>query len=202
MNIQAALVKLILEHWDHYAWTIQGFGFARVKIADVGRIHVWDSRLAVPLVSTVHTHPWPLKSTIISGELINSRFVTPPAGIRCAPYVHQRLKTGEGGGLVGEPEEIRLSPLDPRCYLPGDTYEQAPDDIHRTQAQDGTVTLLERPQGPPLEEASVYWPIGMKWVSAEPRKPSSDWELSPIMTLALERWHAESTAVGKPAGQP
>ena len=68
MNIQSALVRSILERWRAYEWTVQGFGFARTKIADVGRIHVWDSRLAVDLVSTMHTHPWPLRSTIISGE--------------------------------------------------------------------------------------------------------------------------------------
>lgn len=188
MNIQAALIRSILEQWQHYDWTIQGFGFARTKIGSVGRVHVWDSRLAVPLVSSVHTHPWSFKSTIISGELINVLFMVGPDHPRTMPYVHQRLKTGEGGGLIGESEQMWLSPLEPHIYLLGETYEQLAEDIHRTQAQDGTVTLLERPQGPPLEEASVYWPYGMSWVSAEPRAPRGDWELQPIMDLALARW--------------
>lgn len=190
MGIQAALVRSILERWESYEWTIQGFGFARVKIADVGRIHVWDSRLAVPLVSTMHTHPWPLRSTIISGELTNHRFIVEAESGGYMPYVHSKIATGEGGGLTGAPEPVMLSHTPPETYVAGGKYQQRPDEIHRTQAQDGTVTLLERPQGPPLEEASVYWPQGMDWVSAEPRRPRDKWELSPVMILALARWSA------------
>lgn len=195
MNIQSALVRSILERWQHYDWTIQGFGFARTKIADVGRIHVWDSRLAVPLVSTMHTHPWPLQSTIISGELLNCRYVLKDDRVvpfRSQPlrYLHCLIATGEGGGLIGEPTEAEIFANQPELYQAGDAYEQKPNEVHRTIAQEGTVTLMTRPQGPPLEEASVYWPIGTDWVSAEPRKPKSEWELTNIMQRALDRWHA------------
>lgn len=37
MNIQAALVRAVLEKWRAYEWSVQGFGFLRTKIADVGR---------------------------------------------------------------------------------------------------------------------------------------------------------------------
>jgi hypothetical protein len=60
MNIQSALVLSVLQKWKAYEWTVQGFGFIRTKIQNVGRIHVWDSRLATPLVSTAHNHPWKL----------------------------------------------------------------------------------------------------------------------------------------------
>ncbi len=195
MNIQSALVRSIIEKWQSYEWTIQGFGFARTKIANVGRIHVWDSRIAVPLVSTAHTHPWPLHSCIISGELINCRFtykderVVPYRTIGLK-YWHSKIATGEGGGLIGEPDEVELFACAPDLFIPGDDYQQEPTVIHRTIAQDGTVTLMTRPQGPPLEEADVFWPLGFKWVSAEPRPPKGDWELDPIMTLALERWQS------------
>lgn len=191
MNIQAALVRSILEQFRVYTWTVQGFGFARTKIANVGRIHVWDSRLATSLVSTMHTHPWPLKSTIISGELINQRFVRATEGQKFAlPYMHSRIATGEGGGLIGEPEQVGILPLDdaPEFYMPGAVYEQRPDEIHRSIPQDGTVTLMERPQGPPLEEASVYWPVGTEWVSAEPRS-IENWKLESAISYALARWN-------------
>lgn len=194
MNIQSALVKSILERWEHYEWTIQGFGMARTKIADVGRIHVWDSRLRAPLVSDIHAHPWPLHSTVISGELINQRFDVAPADTEHhsghLPYYRSIIKTGEGGGLTGEPEDVLLSLLSTDFLIPGDFYNQAPEEIHRSIPQDGTVTLLERPQGPPLQETSVFWPKGMEWVSAEPRRPSSDYALNPIIALALARWNA------------
>lgn len=184
-SMRAALVRSILEKHTAYEWTIQGFGFARTKIANVGRIHVWDSKLAVSRVSTVHTHPWPLRSTIISGELINQRFKDIPAG--GVPYMRSAIATGEGGGLIGEPMRAGLGVMPPEIYLPGDTYEQESSEIHRTIAQDGTVTLMERPQGPPLEEALVYWPCGTSWISAEPM-PAVEWQLSEVIAYALARW--------------
>lgn len=188
MNIQSALVLSILQKWRSYEWTIQGFGFIRTKIQNVGRIHVWDSRLMTRYVSTMHTHPWPLKSAIISGELINQRFQEVEPIRNGVPYMHSRIATGEGGGLIGEPREVRMLPVDdPEFYLPGCTYEQKPEEIHRSIPQDGTVTLMERPQGPPLEEASVYWPRGTQWVSAEPKK-LPEWEIEEVINYALARW--------------
>lgn len=193
MNIQAALVKSILEQWRSYTWTVQGFGFIRTKIADVGRIHIWDSSLAIARVSTAHTHPWPLHSTIISGELINQRFRIATSDKVGLSYQHQRIQTGEGGGLTGEPEAVQIVPLPPESYWQGDSYKQKPDEIHRSVAQDGTVTLMTRPQGPPLEEASVYWPTGTNWVSAEP-KPIEAWRIELVVNYALARWNAECSS--------
>jgi hypothetical protein len=195
MSIQAALVRSILERHQHYEWTVQGFGFARTKIADVGRIHVWDPRLAVPLVSTMHAHPWPLRSTIISGELINQRWHRAGLQVRAPIYTHSRIKTGEGGGLTGETIDVRMIPLgDPEFYLSGDVYEQQPEEVHRTIAEPGTVTLLERPHGPPLQETDVYWPQGTEWVSAEP-KPADAWLLASVIAYALKRWNLASCAL-------
>lgn len=193
MNIQSALVKSILEQWEHYDWTIQGFGMVRTKIADVGRIHVWDSRLRIPLVSDIHAHPWPLRSTVISGELINQRFAALPVEAQIdggMPYMQSAIQTGEGGGLVGAVEEVKLSLIGTEFYTPGKIYEQEPEELHRSLPQDGTVTLLERPMGPPLQGTLVYWPNGMDWVSAEPRRPTRDYEIAPMIKLALARWNA------------
>lgn len=187
-GIQAALVRSILERWESYDWTVQGFGFLRTKIAMVGRIHVWDSRLATDLVSTIHSHPWPLRSTIISGELINCRF-TVGGEFADQPYMRSKIATGEGGGLIGEPEPVKIVADTPELYTAGKTYTQTPGEVHRTIAQDGTVTLLERPQGPPLEEAYTFWPAGTEWVSAEPKKLEK-WRIEPVIHYALSRWSA------------
>lgn len=187
-GIRAVLVRSILEQWRSYEWTVQGFGFIRTKLANVGRIHVWDSSLATARVSTIHTHPWPLRSTVISGELINCRFQIGGDGARL-PYMRSRIATGEGGGLIGDPEPVLLFSHDPESYTAGDAYEQTPEEIHRTIAEHGTVTLLERPQGPPLEEAYTFWPEGTDWVSAEPRK-AEDWRIESVICYALARWSA------------
>ena len=185
-GIQAALVRSILEQYAAYKWTVQGFGMVRTKIANVGRIHIWDSRLRTQLVSDIHAHPWELRSTIISGELINQRFAVDKEGM---PYVHSRIATGEGGHLVGEPEDVCLIPSSLEFYLPGMVYTQKPEEIHRSIPQDGTVTLLERQQGEPLQETSVYWPRGTEWVTAEPQ-PVAEWQLSQAVQYALSRWSA------------
>ena len=185
--IQAALVRSILEKHTSYDWTLQGFGFFRTKIQNVGRIHVWDSRVATPLVSTLHSHPWPLNSTIISGELLNARYREATDG--GMPYVRSRIATGEGGGLIGDPVDVELVLTIVEARVSGESYAQTPEALHRTIAQDGTVTLIERPQGPPLEEALVYWPRGTSWVSAEP-KPADPWPLSQAIQYALSRWAA------------
>lgn len=185
MNMQAALIKSILEKYRSYEWTVQGFGMVRTKIYDIGRIHVWDSRLRVPLVSDVHAHPWPLRSTIISGELINQRFEIVDSGF--LTYRRQKIATGEGGGLLGEFEQVLLRSLPPEVYGAGDVYEQRPDELHRSIPQDGTVTLLERPMGAPLQETVVLWPDGTSWGSAEPR-PARREELEMAIGYALQRW--------------
>lgn len=187
-GIRAVLVRSILEQWRSYEWTVQGFGFIRTKLANVGRIHVWDATLATLRVSTIHTHPWPLHSIIISGELVNCRFRVGGNGAD-QPYMRSRIATGEGGGLVGDPEAVLLFADAPESYTAGDTYEQKPEEIHRTMTQDGTVTLLERPQGPPLEEAYTFWPQGTDWVSAEPRK-LEPWQIESVVNYALARWSA------------
>lgn len=189
MEIQAALIKSILEKHQNYEWTRQGFGFVRTKIGAVGRIHVWDSTLTAARVSTIHNHPWVLKSTIISGELINQRMTEASVGM---PYCASQLKTGEGGGLTGETRAIALRGEKPEFYSSGETYEQEAAEIHRTIARDGTVTLLERMQGPPLEVADTYWPQGSSWVSAEPTAISG-WELQKVIDYALSIWAIANT---------
>jgi len=200
VNIMAALVQAILERPHSYEWTVQGFGQLRTKLASVGRIHVWDSRLRVPLVSDIHAHPWDLTSTIISGELINQRFTdTSAADYEPAdpdddlppvlPYVHSRIATGEGGGLIGTPSPALLLPHAPEFYRSGQRYRQRGAEIHRSIPIDGTVTLIERQMGEPLQETSVYWPRGTQWVSAEPR-PARAEEIDATIKYALDRWSA------------
>lgn len=188
MNVVAALVRSVLERADAFEWTVQGFGMLRTKLADAGRIHVWDSRLRVPLVSDVHAHPWDLTSTIISGELINQRFKV-FGELRGMRYIMSKIATGEGGGLTGTPKHVGLESEPLEFYKAGDVYAQAAEEVHRSIPIDGCVTLLARLQGPPLQETTVYWPQGARWVSAEPR-PATPFEIKDAVELALSRWSA------------
>lgn len=193
MNMQAALVYSILNKWRSYEWSVQGFGMLRTKLAGVGRIHVWDSRLRAPaMLSDIHAHPWDLMSSIISGELINQRLQSEHDSIPIegyVPYWKCGIATGEGGGLVGEPQRVYVVWNQPEFYHSGDDYTQLRTEVHRSIPQDGTVTLLSRTQGPPLEKTFVYWPQGLQWQTAEPR-PAQEWETERAIELALGRWSA------------
>jgi hypothetical protein len=74
-------------------------------------------------------------------------------------------------------------------FGPGDVYQQMASEIHESQPEDGTVTIMERPKGPDFtEHAFVYWdidrgPIG--WVSAEPRRATHE-QVFRASVLALD----------------
>jgi len=184
-----ALVRTVLSRATDHQWTLQGFGMFRLNLERVGRIHVWDDRFAVPNVSIIHTHPWALRSTIISGVLENVRYgsmvAAPSAGN--ATHMRQTIATGEGGGLRGIPVAVKLVAAQPEVYGPGMMYEQQGDEIHASFPRRGCVTLLERPKGEPLEHAFVYWPLGTEWVSAEPR-PALPGEVRKAIGYALDAW--------------
>jgi hypothetical protein len=62
-------------------------------------------------------------------------------------------------------------------------YRQEPDEIHRTHAADGTVTLITQERRP-CETARVFWPQGGAWVDAIPR-PATQHEIETVCARAL-----------------
>mgnify|MGYP001598856707 CR=1 FL=1 len=188
----AELVRKVLEHPEPYSWTLQGFGMLRMYLGEVGRIHVWcPARLATPGVSDVHTHFWALKSTVVSGAVRNVRYSVRPAGPGDGAeptHVGQLLRTGEGGGLTGEPQPVRLAQRSDESYRAGAAYEQSPDEVHRTLPSSGAVTVMERfEQRLAKKTAWTFWPVGGEWVSAEPRLATAD-EVAAGCAEALRRW--------------
>jgi hypothetical protein len=92
-------------------WTVQGFGMIRTYIPGPVydkqfRLNVWDSRLRVPNVSVMHDHPWDMTSWIISGLMINTRYIE--SGFSGWDYSYMNIKTGEGGGPAGDVKKMRL----------------------------------------------------------------------------------------------
>lgn len=201
-EVTRELVRTILQRASNYQWTVQGFGMLRLYLAKVGRIHLWDSRVRTGNVSDMHTHPWPLRSTIIAGEIVNERYAEIPealspaladalaCGERRAMWA-QLLQTGEGGGLKGAPREVVVRRMSREIYRAGNVYSQRPAEIHVSLPVDGCVTIMERPKGPDFtEHAWVYWDREagrMGWVSAEPR-PATIREVGQAAAHALETW--------------
>lgn len=145
------------------------------------RLHVWDSRYAVKDVSLLHDHPWDFTSVVVSGQLMNARYVEDPRGDQ---YEYGTIQCGPGGGRRSDTKKITLRGVLPDVVLSGEAYTQKADEIHRTYFLDGTVTLVERTFRPDTEHARVFWPVGLEWVSAEPR-PATPGEVAEITRTAL-----------------
>ncbi len=163
-------------------WTMQGFGFLRLRISDTMRMHVWDSRLRQPGVSDIHDHTqWAFMSHVLSGSLVNIRYTIHEDGQQHHMAV---LKCGIGGGMQdGTMKPVGLLAGKPELYLPGTTYRQEPDEIHRTLPADGTVTLITQERRE-VETARVFWPLGGTWGDAIPRQATRD-EVDSVGGFAL-----------------
>lgn len=157
----------------HFAqiYSVQGFGLLRLYIRRIGRLHVWDSALRYDNVSMIHNHSWDLRSTIVAGRLLNTRYeVDPLVG---EPHDGIRMITGYDCRQVAAMENVRLLRQPHEIYQPGDVYAQAAHVLHRTDADDGTITLMERTEDE-NGEADIYWPRGGTWGTARPRVATPD----------------------------
>lgn len=161
--------------WDHkddptgYGWSVQGFGVLRLYIRDIGRLHIWTKALRYPGVSLVHNHSWDLASTVVAGELRNTKFTElSEYDSRGEPHHAMRLLTGYESKPLTDARHCRLLEYPGQVYWPGNVYVQAASEIHRTDALDGTITLMARNEDQ-NGEADVYWPAGTEWGNAKPR---------------------------------
>jgi hypothetical protein len=163
-------------------WTVQGFGFMRLRIDDNTRLHVWDSRLREPGVSDIHDHAqWAFRSLVLSGRIINVKFdITPDSGY---PHWMSTITCGLGGGQPSQPVEVELSPQQPELYLPGDGYRQGAEEIHQTFPADGTVTIITQERRD-TDTARVFWPKGLAWGDAIPRSARRE-EVDAVGAFAL-----------------
>lgn len=183
-----AMARAILENAHAFKWSLQGMGLLRLHLPGNCRLHVWDSRFRKPGVSMIHDHlQWALKSTILSGDLVNRKYRDFYPGTFDTPtHSFSTIKPGYGTFFKHDPKPIKLIESEVHRYRPGDCYMQSPQEIHQTEARDGTVTIMRKTPTKD-ESARVFWPIGTEWGSAEPREASS-MEVAAIVGLALERW--------------
>ncbi len=205
-------IKAILRHADEFDWSLQGFGMFRTYFAEEFRIHLWDRRFAAPGVSTIHTHPWHFKATVLGGsirnviyrmepvgarsarfdsESIDTESFAPPPSIPRATHHMQKILCGPGGGLVDGPQNVvlRIPDAGGGVYPAGTAYHQQASVLHETIPEDGTVTAVSRNFLHDTEHAMVCWPLGTEWGTAEPRAATKD-EIRTAAAYALERWFA------------
>ena len=193
-----AFAKTILGKAAAFDWTLQGLGMFRLYLSDELRLHVWDARFAVQDVSRIHTHPWHFGSKVLSGQIVDTLYEE-VSGSRGEPYMRQSLMCGPGGGLCGSPEPVRLALLQKVGFLAGASYSLTAKAIHATRYVDGTITLVEREFLEDRDHAMVFWPAGISWVSAEPRRATID-EIETMAAGAISRIVLEDSRIGAQNG--
>jgi len=170
-------------------WTLQGFGMFRLYLSKSMRLHVWDDRFRTESVSTIHSHPWHFRSTVISGRMTDVLYEVSNFGFKTPTHSRQKIVCGPGGCAVGESESVLVEKLQEVTFVEGDSYSLTADAFHESKPESGTVTIIEREFREDTEHAYVCFPHGEKWVSAEPRKAIPK-EIEAMAERALVRMNA------------
>jgi hypothetical protein len=182
-TLEQTLVRNILEHPGDYPWRIQNIGVLALRLDDrrEHRLHVWDPEGAVG-DPPVHDHPFDFTSTVVVGELINTRYVEDPSGVeycrdRCSPDDEDARRT-DTVRLVGT-----STPLGP-----GSRYHQLAHELHDSRQAPGTVTLLRMQRAlHERSELTLCRRPGAPWVSGQAR-PATENEVTRITALALAQF--------------
>lgn len=170
-------------------WSVQGLGMMRTYLSDTKRLHIWHRDLVTVGATELHDHPWDFSSYVVFGLVRQIRYgladdldymvdlyrnhgalLTP--NLDAAPdtsYTKQQILCGEGGGIIGEPAEVKLSEGPIETYSEGRVYEQEAHEIHKSFPLNNTVTIIARSYLEDNDHAHVYVPKGAEFVSAEPR---------------------------------
>jgi hypothetical protein len=192
-TLEQLLVRNILEHAADYPWRIQEVGILALRLDDQrrDRLHVWDPDGAIG-EPVVHDHPYDFTSTVIVGELVNTRYVEDPNG---QEYARERYAPGteherraDTVRLVGTSETLRA----------GDRYGQLAHELHDSRQVPGTVTALhfDRHLDGELAELTVCRRPGTPWVAGQAR-PATDDEVKRITELALALFDAVSPVASR-----
>ncbi len=179
-TLEETLVRNLLEHAADYPWRIQDIGVLGLWLDETRsyRLHVWNPDGAVG-EPPIHDHPFDFTSTVVVGELVNTRYVEDSNG---AEYVRERYVPGREDDrrvdtvrLLGTSETLRA----------GTRYRQLAHELHDSRQIPGTVTVLQFEHvSDDLPEVSACRRPGTPWVTGQARTPTPD-EVKRITATAL-----------------
>jgi hypothetical protein len=180
-TIDPALVRTILEHATDHPWTTQGIGLLALRLDDrrERRLHVWDPDACIA-DPPVHDHPYDFTSTVIVGEMTDTRYDEDPSGVE---YCRDRYVPGDEQDRRTDTVRLVGSPT---VLGPGDRYHHLATDLHDSRQAPGTVTVIrctwrDRP------ELTVCRRPGAPWISGQSRAATQD-EIVRITGAALDRF--------------
>lgn len=185
-DLALTIIKASAENPEAFDWSLQGFGMLRLYLSRAIRLHVWAPAFAVKDVTTIHTHPWHFRSTVLLGAMTDRLYEE----IAAKPVTHRRVRIvcGPGGGAVNEePEPMSLRLLQEVTLRGGQSYGLTANAIHESIPEPWTVTVIEREFLEDTEHACVFVKADRGWVSAEPRKATPE-EVKGICGATYARW--------------
>jgi hypothetical protein len=179
-TLDRAELRTILEHAADHPWRINNIGLLGRWLDDhrEHRLHVWYPDRAVEDDPVIHDHPYDFTSTVIVGEVTNTRYVEDPHGTeltreryRLDDENDRRIDTVR---LLGTSTTLRS----------GDRYDQQAAELHDSRQVPGTVTVI-RCTWHERSELTVCRRPGAPWVSGVAR-PATAEEIERITAAALE----------------
>ncbi len=176
--LNKALVRTILEHAQDYAWMMQDFGLLGLRLDDrrVYRLHVWDPA-AYAGELPVHDLPFDFTSTIVAGEMTNTRYEEDPSGIE-----YYRMRYSPPEEPARRTDTVRLSAT-ATTYTEGSSYSQRAHELHDSRQLPGTVSII-RQTFKDVPELTVCLRDETAWVSGQSRSATLE-EIKRITAAAL-----------------
>jgi len=173
------LVRRILEHAADYPWTMQDIGLLGLRLDDKReyRLHVWDASDGGG-DPPIHDHPFDFTSTVIAGEMTNTRYEEDSAGVE---YRRERYRLPNEHAR--RTDTVRLSGT-ATTITAGNDYSQLARELHDSRQLPGTVTIIRRSFND-VSELTVCSRGEAAWVSGRSRSATPD-EVKRITAMALE----------------
>ncbi len=173
------LVLTMLQHAEDFPWRMQEIGLMGMRLDDrrEHRLHVWDPSCCIG-EPPIHDHPYDFASTIIAGELTNTRYEEDSAGDE---YVRFRYSPDAEDERLSD--TVRLSSA-ATTFTEGDRYRQLAHELHASRQLPGTVTAI-RCVWVEAPELTVCVRDGTSWPSGQGRDATRE-EVKSFTARALE----------------
>jgi hypothetical protein len=178
-TLPKALVLAILRHAEDFPWRMQDIGLMGLRLDDQRqyRLHVWDPSHADG-DPPVHDHPYDFTSTVIAGQLTNTRYRESPTG---EAFVRFRYPPGRED--LRRSDTVALSST-ATTITEGGEYGQLAHELHTSGQLAGTVTAI-RCRSVEVPELTVCLRAPRSWRSGQARDATRQ-EVKRVAAQALE----------------
>ena len=179
-SLNRALVRTMLEHAEDYPWVMQEIGLLGLRLDDEReyRLHVWDAR-SNSGEPPIHDHPFDFTSTVIAGEMTNTRYEEDPLGVE-----YHRVRYTPPNEADRSSDTVRLSGI-ATTFPAGTQYHQLAHELHDSRQLPGTVTIIRRTFTGRVSELTVCHREETAWISGQSR-PAALADVKRITATALE----------------